>query len=65
MFLKMKKIVVTFFITKIELIDEYKLNNPFKPMKSLIGSFVIGVFLLIFNQKSRLSITEVNQHLFL
>jgi hypothetical protein len=50
MFLKMKKIVITFFITKIELIDEYKLNNPFKPMKSLIVSFVNGVFLLVFNQ---------------
>ncbi len=60
----MKKIVITFFITKIEFIDEYKLNSPFKPMKSLIASFVIGVFLLVFNQKSWLSITEVNQHLF-
>jgi hypothetical protein len=26
-----EKIVSTFFITKFELIDEYKLNNPFKP----------------------------------
>ncbi len=59
----MKKIVVTFFITKFELTDEYKLTNAFKPMKSLIGSFVIGVFLLVFNQKSRLNIIEVNQHL--
>ncbi len=50
MFLKMKKIVITFFITEIVLLDEYKLNNPFKPMKTLIGSFVIGVFLLVFNQ---------------
>jgi RsiW-degrading membrane proteinase PrsW (M82 family) len=46
----MKKIVITFFITEIVLLDEYKLNNPFKPMKTLIGSFVIGVFLLVFNQ---------------
>jgi hypothetical protein len=60
----MKKIVVTFFITKIELTNEYKSNNPFKPMNFFIGSFVIGVFLLVFNQKSRLNIIEVNQHLF-